>query len=71
MISVKSDPQLTCPECGEDQAVPEAELAVGYRLHCEHCGAESRLSHYRESADQPPAWRLESLLAEEEERRTG
>lgn len=66
MISVKIDPQFACPECGEWLPVPDSELALGRRVRCRHCGAESCLDYFRDTFEEPPAWRLESVLPEEE-----
>ena len=66
MIAVNLDVRLTCPECGEDKLLPQAELAIGRLERCEHCGAELYLNHYRESVDEPDLWRLESDAPDEE-----
>jgi len=71
MISVKLDVDLVCPECGEHNLFPHGILAAGKLVGCEHCGAELALSHNRESAEEPPVWRLESTLPDENEKRAG
>lgn len=60
-----ADVKLQCPECDGSNVFPLAKLVIGLRVRCEHCGTDLRLSHYREIADQPALWRLESLLDEE------
>lgn len=51
---------LICPECGEYNQVPLAELVVGQEFKCIHCAASLVLSHYQESLDEPKLWRLEN-----------
>lgn len=67
----KHDIQLECPECGGQVRVGLAELGLGRRARCGHCGVESYLNHYRESVDNPPRWRLESTLPDPETGRGG
>ena len=69
MISVKVDPLFGCPECGESLPVPDSQLALGRRIRCGYCGAESYLDYFRDSLEEPPSWRLESTLPDEEELR--
>jgi hypothetical protein len=51
---------LICPECGEVNQVPLADLAVGHEIMCSHCAVSLVVSHYQESLNQPKLWRLES-----------
>ncbi len=62
----KHEIQLECPECGEQVRVGLAELGLGRRARCGHCGVESYLNHHRESVDDPPQWRLENTLPDAE-----
>ena len=66
MISPQTDVILTCPECDGEMRLHLSELVAGRMIGCEHCEAELCLSHYREAADQPAVWRLESYDADEE-----
>ena len=68
MISPKTDGVLlTCPECGGEMRMHASELAIGRMVGCEHCEAELYLSHYRETAQEPAIWRLESYDDDEEQ----
>jgi len=60
---------MRCPECGERNAVPLQELAVGHAVQCAHCGVGLYLNPTRPDADPEPEWRLESMDPLEEERR--
>lgn len=66
MTAIKHDVRLDCPECGADVRVNLADLGLGRRVRCSHCGVESYLNHYRESLEEPLLWRLESTLPEAE-----
>lgn len=65
MISVRLDTDLICPECGEHNRFPSAELVAGKRVGCLHCGAELFVSRYREYPAEPAVWHLESTQPDE------
>ena len=71
MTAIKHDTKLDCPECGEDVRINLADLGLGRRVRCVHCGVESYLNHYRESLDEPLLWRLESTLPDETTQKAG
>lgn len=65
MISVRLDIDLVCPECGEHNLFPSAELVAGGQVGCLHCGAALFISRYRDYPTEPPVWHLESALPDE------
>jgi predicted Zn finger-like uncharacterized protein len=65
MIATRQELELRCPECDARLRLAETELAAAPRVECKHCGTVAYLSHYREFADEPAAWRLESELPDD------
>lgn len=61
---------LPCPECNEVNALPLTELVNGREMPCQHCGAIVMLTCYRERADDPPLWHMESSSIFDDEKRS-
>lgn len=59
--------QMRCPECGEQNAMPLHELAVGHAVQCAYCGAGLFLNHTRPTTDTELEWQLESMDPLEDE----
>lgn len=61
--------QLACPDCGGLNSLDESELANNRLIKCVHCAEPLLLAHYRERAEDPPVWHLESTVPYSDEGR--